>query len=450
MKISCPSCEAKYSIGDEKVQNRLAKIRCRKCGADIVIDGRVEPATISLGNADALAAAAPGGAGATSAAPQEFTVDFGENDQRTMSLADLIAAHGAGQVNNETYVWAEGMSEWTQLGQVPGIVAALNNAVAAPIQADHELVVPHAEPQHAAPAVSTRTAAAAKPAGRDLFGASAHASNEDEAAHARGALDAQANANTGLRNESSVLFSLSALTATTKTRTAVPATSASVSSSLDDSGLIDLKALASQASSPAVSNKPEAAPAPLAPAPLGIAPLGGLSAPLGGAPFASAASPGGPLGADFAPQQKSKTGLFIGGGIAIAAVIVGLAIALRPAAAPAPAPAPTASSPAPVEPAPTPKPAQAEQPAPTASSIAKPPPTGTEEPSTAAKKPPPAAKGPSKAPAPSGGSKKPAGNSSGSGDTPSQPKPTPKPASNHCGCAPTDLPCNMRCSAKGG
>src|SRR5688572_32228503 len=40
VKISCPACAAKYSIADEKVSDRLAKIRCRKCNATIVIDGK--------------------------------------------------------------------------------------------------------------------------------------------------------------------------------------------------------------------------------------------------------------------------------------------------------------------------------------------------------------------------------------------------------------------------
>ena len=43
MKISCPACAAKYSIADEKVHDRLAKIRCRKCGTTIVIDGKNKP-----------------------------------------------------------------------------------------------------------------------------------------------------------------------------------------------------------------------------------------------------------------------------------------------------------------------------------------------------------------------------------------------------------------------
>ncbi|MGE5789192.1 MAG: zinc-ribbon domain-containing protein, partial [Myxococcales bacterium] len=82
MKISCPSCEAKYSIGDDKVQNRLAKIRCRKCGVDIVIDGRVQPPTVSVGDT----AAAPQAMQAAAIASHSYTIDFGENDQRTMTL----------------------------------------------------------------------------------------------------------------------------------------------------------------------------------------------------------------------------------------------------------------------------------------------------------------------------------------------------------------------------
>ena len=39
MKIVCESCAAKYSIADEKVAGRVFKIRCKKCGAAIVVRG---------------------------------------------------------------------------------------------------------------------------------------------------------------------------------------------------------------------------------------------------------------------------------------------------------------------------------------------------------------------------------------------------------------------------
>lgn len=364
---------------------------------------------------------------------QEFTVDFAENDQRTLNLADLVAAYNAGYVTAETYVWSEGMSEWTALGQVPSIVAALNSAAPA--------ASPSVPPVANAPRVSaqspqaTGARATTKSGGsRDLFGKVAHAGSEEEATTAHAGYEAQpATSTTGVRNESSVLFSLAALTATTKSKT-VPTPSASVTSALDDSGLIDLKALASQASSPAAE-----APAPLGPAPLGLAPLGGLGAPLGGMPFGGGASPSPLTAADLAPPQKNRTGLFIGGGIAVAAIIVAAAIAMQSK----PAPAPVVS-----EPVPLPKPTQkVEEPRPAATpeSSAKPPPTGTEETAAAPKKAAPKYAGGGGRVAPKkkseGGSAEPA---------PAQ-KATPKPASGgHCGCAPTDLPCNMRCSAKGG
>ncbi len=424
MKISCPSCEAKYSIGDEKVQNRLAKIRCRKCGADIVIDGRVEPPTITLGGAESAGVAAPAG---SNAGPQpEFTVDFAENDQRTLSLADIVAAYNSGQVTANTYVWAEGMADWTPLDQVPSIVAALNEA-ASQVQAQASYGGTSrsvATAQQAQAAAASTAKATAKAGGRDLFGKVAHAGSEEDVAAAQGNYDPNpAQLTTGARNESSVLFSLSALTATAKNKTAtVPTASASVTSALDDSGLIDLKALAAQASSAEAASS-----APLGSAPLGgMAPLGGLGAPLGGAPLGGRPSP---LSmADLAmPPQKSKTGLFIGGGIVLAALIVVAAMALRPEPPPPPQP----------EPLPLPKPTHTAEPTAQPSSAATPPPTGTTEDSTQKKA----------APKYTGrGGKKSGGKSEGSSSSDSQGSSgaAPPPAKKSGGCPPGDLQCFMK------
>ena len=39
MKITCQSCQAKYTIADEKVAGKTVKIKCKKCGATIVVSG---------------------------------------------------------------------------------------------------------------------------------------------------------------------------------------------------------------------------------------------------------------------------------------------------------------------------------------------------------------------------------------------------------------------------
>ncbi|HEY2734580.1 MAG TPA: zinc-ribbon domain-containing protein, partial [Polyangiales bacterium] len=94
MKISCPACQAKYSIADEKVTDRLAKIRCRKCGATIVIDGKTNPANVYTAAGDAP------DAGTAAAVEQDsgmqYSVDFGEGDQRSLTIAELITAYNSG------------------------------------------------------------------------------------------------------------------------------------------------------------------------------------------------------------------------------------------------------------------------------------------------------------------------------------------------------------------
>ena len=40
MKIACQSCQAKYTIADEKVVGKVVKIRCKKCGTTIVVNGQ--------------------------------------------------------------------------------------------------------------------------------------------------------------------------------------------------------------------------------------------------------------------------------------------------------------------------------------------------------------------------------------------------------------------------
>lgn len=443
MKISCPACQAKYSIADEKVTDRLAKIRCRKCGATIVIDGKTTPANVytAAGEAPnaATAAAVEQDAGGSS-----YSVDLGEGDQRNMTVAEIVAAYNAGQVTAETYLWADGFADWKGLGEIDEIVEALHAATQAPAPA----AVPSpaaratATPSPWAAPTATAPRAAARPvrgAAADLFGGIDHAGSEEEVTtsapeHGGGGHAAAAAAGagagasgTGARNESSVLFSLSALTSASSPMAATRPSSRPVSSaaSRDDSGLIDLKALT------AAATRTEAAPAAPMTAPIMAPPLG-LASPLGlGSPL------GGGFSASAEPTQaggKSKTGLYLGIAAILGVAIVSAAVVLKPAPPP-PAPPPVAvEAPAP---APTPTPA--------AVVTAAPPTTGTvDEPAPSAKAATPAAVHHA-----SGGggvaTKKPA---SAAGGTPAAA--TPKPAAKHssCGCAPGDLMCNMQCSAK--
>lgn len=195
----------------------------------------------------------------------------------------------------------------------------------------------------------------------------------------------------------------------------------------EDSGLIDLKALAASVA----ATKESAAPATpnLLDDPGGLFQMAapGLTTATA-APTVSTAEP--------AKPQKNRTPLFIGIG---AVVAIGAMVGVFMIASSGPPPADPAASSAPVAAA-TPPPLD------TAPPTATPPPAESAAPEASASAVAQATKAPVKT---SGGgtTTKKTGPSTGPAPGP-KPAPAPAPKSGGCGCAPSDLMCNMRCSAK--
>jgi predicted Zn finger-like uncharacterized protein len=230
MKVTCQSCQAKYTIADEKVRGKVAKIRCKKCGTTIIVDGNDSTSNV---------AEQPGSGPVADytqqgATDEQWTVLVADGDQRTLTAAQLAELYASGTVGFETLVWKDGMGDWQSVAQTDALRSVLENgprptmtpletAASLPSSAPPGPSAGTDEPASrmpAAPAARPKVAepAAARRPGRggstDLFGA---ATQEDvltsasEGAAARGG-DGGADKLTGARNENSVLFSLSALT----------------------------------------------------------------------------------------------------------------------------------------------------------------------------------------------------------------------------------------------
>jgi predicted Zn finger-like uncharacterized protein len=319
VKISCPTCSAKYSVADEKIQSRLAKIRCRKCSSTIVIDGTASPAKVYVGDAGSPSAppqdmeagpssgraglsAAPGGSDPVGPAQDEYAVDIADNDQRNMTIHQIVGAYNEGLITADTYIWKEGMADWQTLGEVREVASAL-----------HAAARPAAAAQPAAVRRGNHNSSA------DLFGRIHTAGGEDDITTSAPEPAQAMTAGTGARNESSVLFSLSALTGST-TAAASPAMGSSGGSSAkrrgsDDSGLIDLQALTSAEAGGAGGFA--AAPSAFGASPLISAPLGGVSGPaLGG-------------GASYGGRSGSRWGL-IAAAVLLAVAMIGGAVMFLP------------------------------------------------------------------------------------------------------------------------
>jgi predicted Zn finger-like uncharacterized protein len=388
MKITCQSCQSKYNVADEKVQGKIVKIRCRKCGATIVVDGTA----VTAGSASSAAPAAAGSSKPGAHEAPTWHVNVSDNDQRAMTLNEVIKGYGAGTIGPDTYLWTEGMEDWKPLKEIDAVVAALHEggppasagapssaavdvpllsvrepSVAAPSAAETSTakVAPattggsgglgeenaRAAQRNAAPrAEAKRAAVRREPRARDLFastldasealGSSTHSHDTGVQTSApllsAGSLqlsDPGTSKLTGERNENSVLFSLAVLTQHGQER--APTGVSEPASASEDSGLIDLRALAAKAE----SMRPGA-----------TADNGGLSAPLMASTPLMA-----PLGLGFAapePSQRSKLPGYIGMGAAFAVLLVlGILIGVKMAGGSGGniAAAPAASSVAPLQ-----------------------------------------------------------------------------------------------------
>src|SRR3954452_1417058 len=103
MKITCQACQSKYTIADDKIQGKVAKIRCRKCGATVLVDASAQGGT-------------NGSTPSTPSSPGEtWSVSVAEGDQRSMRMDEIVDAYNGGVITAETFVWKDGMGDWVPL-----------------------------------------------------------------------------------------------------------------------------------------------------------------------------------------------------------------------------------------------------------------------------------------------------------------------------------------------
>ena len=274
MKIACDSCGAKYTIADEKVAGKTVKIRCKKCGATMVIDGHAAAGS-------AVKSSMPPGA-ATEAAPG-WMLHTGEGDQETATVAQIVERYRDGRIDGSTYVWRDGMADWKALRDVAELFAVCVSAVShagavSPAAVSAGAPVPRASrpvesarrasspptsmpidsilPGHddATSAVGVAMPAASPPRDEPAArGVAARAKGPSAKGALTDVLAASATASTapqpmgaptGQRNDNSVLFSLASLSG--------PGAGAEPpsGSGSDQSGLIDMRALAQLAPKP--------------------------------------------------------------------------------------------------------------------------------------------------------------------------------------------------------
>lgn len=142
MKFRCKKCRTQYTIADEKVRGKVIKVRCKRCRSLIVIrgsDARPRPgASPAAGGKrdtgmereldDAFdhmvdrRAGGPGDgapAGAGPAGKDEWYYGLDGAELGPYSLAQMKEMAAKGQLDDQHFVWREGMKDWLPVEDVP-------------------------------------------------------------------------------------------------------------------------------------------------------------------------------------------------------------------------------------------------------------------------------------------------------------------------------------------
>ena len=190
MKFVCDRCQTRYTIADEKVRQRILRIRCKTCGNVITVQsGEVPP-----GPQDASRRPEPG-AWASSALPsrpsswlsrippdsQEWFVAVDGAEQGPLSCTDAARIIVSLKPEQLVHVWKEGMDGWKRPKDVAIIAQEISvlrlapadvslHAPAAPMGADRSSV-PRLAPSSADSADGDRASASRpKPLPAEAFG----------------------------------------------------------------------------------------------------------------------------------------------------------------------------------------------------------------------------------------------------------------------------------------
>ncbi|HKU40840.1 MAG TPA: zinc-ribbon domain-containing protein [Polyangiales bacterium] len=282
MKVVCESCQAKYQVPDERVAGKKLKIRCKRCGATVLIRGDLTQ--IGLSDSPQPTAAPQDSAAAVPAAELEWHASIDGQSYGPFDTSTLLRWLDEQPGGWDAHVWRDGFGDWMEVRSCPELMAAapaaapMDHSVPPVSEAEADVAPEHEEEgptrtfqgddvlgaRRASPrssedlrarASSIRTrsnpalsAVSASAVGGAWSGGAAAASPRVTAAQAM----------TGERHEDSVLFSTANLqqVAMTTSQPGYGPQSNPGFASGEASGLIDIRALASLAR----QNQPQIAP----------------------------------------------------------------------------------------------------------------------------------------------------------------------------------------------
>ena len=127
-EVLCGQCGARFTLPDDlyerKVKGRAVTVRCKKCRADIAVNG-VELESHPSHEAPSDETPTEPLSLPVSSVPVGglWVVSFGEDDDRELTAGQIKQSLARGEISVETLVWNTSMDEWLSIGEVPELRA---------------------------------------------------------------------------------------------------------------------------------------------------------------------------------------------------------------------------------------------------------------------------------------------------------------------------------------
>jgi len=168
MKVVCESCQAKYQVPDERVAGKKLKIRCKRCGATVLIRGDLidnaapqnGPALDRPSVAESLA---PIETGTQDASAYEWHVSLDGDTRGPFNTDDLRDWLNNTPGGWEAHVWREGFPDWIDARACSELEPPPAPPAIASLQQDDELPTQTFQ-QHSSQFLSDVAAPQARPA----------------------------------------------------------------------------------------------------------------------------------------------------------------------------------------------------------------------------------------------------------------------------------------------
>jgi predicted Zn finger-like uncharacterized protein len=141
MKFVCDRCQTRYSIADEKIRQRIVRIRCKNCGGVVTlhagekISGPQDASARLSSDLPAVPAAGARGSSKVARSPSartEWFVAVDGAEKGPLSCADAAKYIASVGPDHGIHVWKEGMDEWKRPKDVAIIAQELSSLKRAP------------------------------------------------------------------------------------------------------------------------------------------------------------------------------------------------------------------------------------------------------------------------------------------------------------------------------